>query len=557
MQIAWSTDPDLAEHQMQAIIFCLVAFAYIDTDFDHAEKGVIRDIIGRLVTDRAKGVSDEAAREDITKRWLKHYQDVMAEMDRDILCHFTESVCEGETTHSFVLAKLKLGAFELLKRFDDQMREQMLGGIDELMHADGVVHPNEQAFRDDLAKLLEAPIELDDEEIVAIESGRVVIDEAIDLPTRLDDHPMLKPFEWDFANDPDTFAAQAAGDMDLIGRVAKRLATQREGGNGRLRDAQELGAFFGQDPFLDQYVYVFQPNPARSVELLVLGDLHGCYSCLKAALMQADFFTKVESYKLNPDKHPAPYLVLLGDYIDRGRFSYAGTLRTIMQLYDTMPEHVFMLRGNHEYYVELKGQVLAPVRPSEAMDSIKKKASKDVLAAYMNFFETMPNMLLFDKTLFVHGGIPRDRTFASRWEGLHSLNDKDMRFEMLWSDPSDADAIPDDLQAENARFPFGRVQFNRFMTKLGCRTMIRGHERVREGVRTIYDGDEGTLVSLFSAGGKTNEDLPPTSNYREVTPMALTVRYQDGVSTLSPFRIDYARFNKPEYNAFFKTAVGG
>ena len=86
--------------------------------------------------------------------------------------------------------------------------------------------------------------------------------------------------------------------------------------------------------------------------------------------------------------------------------------------------------------------------------------------------------------------------------------------------------------------------------------MIRGHERVREGFRTIYDGDEGTLVTLFSAGGKRNDDLPPNSNYREVTPMALNVRYHEGVSTLAPFALDYARYNKPEYNNFFKAAVG-
>jgi Calcineurin-like phosphoesterase len=556
MRITWSSDPNVAERQMQAVIFCLVAFGYIDSDFDRSEKGFIRDLIGRLVADRASAAPDDATRKDLAGKWTNHYQEVMDEMDRDILCHFSESVVEGETTHGFVLAKLKLGAFELLRQFDDDARTQMLGVIDEMMHADGTVHPNEQAFRDELAKLLTEEVELDDNEIVAIEEGRVVIDQVRKVTARVDDHPFLKPFEWDFADDPETFAAQAAGDMDLIGRVNERLAEQRKVGNGKLRGAESMSSFFGEPPFLDQHVYVFQPNPAREIELLVLGDLHGCYSCLKAALMQADFFRKVEAYKADPENNVAPYVVLLGDYIDRGRFSYAGTLRAVMQMYASFPEHVFLLRGNHEYYVELKGQVLAPVRPSEAMDSIRSKASKNVLSGYMNLFEAMPNMLIFDKTLFVHGGIPRDRTLENKWEGLHSLNDKEMRFEMLWSDPSDADSIPDDLQAENARFPFGRKQFSRFMNKIACHTMIRGHERVREGFRTIYDGDEGTLVTLFSAGGKRNDDLPPTSNYREVTPMALTIRYADGVSTLTPFAIDYARYNKPEFNSFFKKAVG-
>jgi len=44
--------------------------------------------------------------------------------------------------------------------------------------------------------------------------------------------------------------------------------------------------------------------------------------------------------------------VLLGDYIDRGRFSYNGVLRAVMQLFLAAPEHVFPLRGNHEYYIQ-------------------------------------------------------------------------------------------------------------------------------------------------------------------------------------------------------------
>ena len=550
--ISWSSDPNVAERQMQAVIFCVVAFGYIDNDFDSAERSYIRDLIGRLVDDRAKGVEEEAIRKDVTETWMKHYFEVMDEMDRDILFHFTESVMEGESTTDFVLAKLKLGCFQLLKGFGDDDRAAMLAVIDELMHADGKIHPNEQAFRDDVAALLDAPLELDPSEVEAIEEGQVVIGAPESLRPRIDDHPLLKPFEWDFAEDPETFAHQAAGDMDLVERVNNTLKEQREVGAGKLASTDTFTTFSGQEPFLDEHVYVFQPNPGKKIELLVIGDLHGCYSCLKAALMQADFFAKVDNYRINPEANVAPYLVLLGDYIDRGRFSYAGILRAVMQLYVNMPEHVFMLRGNHEYYVELRGQVLAPVRPSEAMDSIKSKASKDVLAAYMNLFESLPNMLVFDKTLFVHGGIPRDKTCDDNWQGLQTLNNKEMRFEMLWSDPSDADAIPHELQAENARFPFGKKQFARFMSRIGCSTMIRGHERVREGFRTIYDGEEGMLCSLFSAGGADNNDLPEKSNYRVVEPKALSIQYEEGVSTLRPFALDYRRYNDPEYNAFFK-----
>jgi Calcineurin-like phosphoesterase len=300
-------------------------------------------------------------------------------------------------------------------------------------------------------------------------------------------------------------------------------------------------------------VYVLPPAPGKAYELIVLGDLHGCYSCLKAAILQADFFGKVRAYHDDPKRNPDVKLVLLGDYIDRGKFSYNGVLRTVMQLYTALPGHVFPLRGNHEYYVELNGRVYGAVRPSEALNDLVGIAPNEVFAAFMRLFEALPNMLLFDRTLFVHAGIPRDETLAAKWSGLASLNDPEMRFQMLWSDPSSADYVPPDLQRGNARFPFGKKQFKSFLGRLGCTAMVRGHEKVIEGFRCVYDDPGSTLINVFSAGGRHNRDLPENSSYRDVTPMALSIKHRDGISELTPFVIDYERYNDPAYNAFFRT----
>jgi hypothetical protein len=553
----FSTDSRVAEQQMHAVIFYLTAFGYIDGDFDDSEKAFIREYIGKLVEQRARDALGDELEEhrDTIKRWTTHFLEVFEMVDAEIQGHFTESVADGEDTKQFVLAKIKLRCFELFKQFDDENRAALLGTVDVLMMADGVVHPNEQQFRDELLALLSAPIELDDLEIETVEQGSVVIAPATKLGLREIDHPFFKRGEIDYAKDPITFAKQAEADFALIHKFENALEQQRSRGRGKLAGAKNFGAFAGKEPFLDEHVYVIPPKAGQEYELLVLGDLHGCYSCLKAALMQADFFAKVQAHHDDPEKNPRMMLVFLGDYIDRGRFSYNGILRTVMQLFVTVPEHVFVLRGNHEYYVEVNGRVLAPVRPSEAMNSLQGVAQTEVFAAYMRLFEAMPNMLVFDRTLFVHAGIPREDTLAEKWRDLTSLNDPDIRFQMLWSDPSDADVIPLDLQKANARFPFGRRQFKHFMARLGLTTLIRGHERVVEGFRTIYDEPDATLLSLFSAGGKTNDDLPSTSNYREVTPMALTIRHKDGISTLTPFVIDYAHYNDPKYNAFFREHV--
>jgi hypothetical protein len=553
---SFSHDARTAEQQMHAIIFYLTSFGYIDGEFDESERAFVREYIKKLVQKRAEDAGygpDDMA--DVVPRLTEHFHEVLASIDAEIQTLFTESVGEGENHEQFVLAKLKLRCFELFKRFDEENRANLLSTVDELMYADGVVHPNEMAFRNELYRLLLEPTEFDDTDLEDVPAGAVIIGESLSLAPRVVDHPFLKNSEWQYANDPATFKDQAEGDLTLMKRVMEKLEEQGAAGAGRLATASDIGGFAGQDPFLDGHVYVLPPKPGSAYELLVLGDLHGCYSCLKAALMQADFFAKVEAFHEDPANNPDMKLVFLGDYIDRGRFSYAGILRTAMQLFLVVPEHVYLIRGNHEYYVELNGKTLAPVRPAEAYTSIASVAPNEVFKAYMRFFEALPNMLFFDRTLFVHAGIPRDATIHEKYKGLASLNDPDIRFQMLWSDPSEADAIPDALQQENARFPFGKKQFRSFMNKLGATTMIRGHERVIAGFKEVYDAPEARLLTLFSAGGQKNADLPETSNYREVTPMALTIKHKDGVTQLSPFAIDYERYNNPEYNSFFAQSL--
>jgi hypothetical protein len=554
----FSSDPYIAENQMRAIIQHLVAFAYIDADFDPAERRFIEDHIATLVEQRARSVlGDRPLSPDILEKWTRHFHEVMQEIDHGIQGYFQESVAHGETKEQFVLSRLKLGCFELLSRFDEEGQRAILSAVEELMQADGVVHPNEVAFRDEIVKLINAAEEVAEAELQPIEEGEVIIGDTQHPRAAMANHPFLSQHEWDFSRDRETFERQSAFDMKLVAQVMETLGRQRAAGAGRLAEAPLLSGRGPSVRFLDGYVWVHSPSPERDCELLVLGDLHGCYSCLKAALLQVDFFAKAQAHADNPDKNPPIYLVFLGDYIDRGKFSLSGTLRTAMQLYLKMPEHVFPLRGNHEYYVELDGKVLAPVRPCEAMDSIAAVAKNEIFATYMRLFETLPYMLAFGDLLFVHGGIPRADTLKERFKDLSSLNDDELRFQMMWSDPSIVDVVPLDLQQASARFPFGRRQFLQFMSRVGSRVMIRGHEMVKEGFRTAYDEPEAKLLTLFSAGGADNDDLTPDSHYRDVTPMALTIRQRAGVNTITPFEIDYRRYNNPEFNAFFKRALGG
>lgn len=550
--LTFSRDPDLAEQQMNAIIFYLVAFGYIDGDFDRSEKTFVRDYIRRLVEARARDAMPEGSAVDteIVERFVTHFHEVFEETDRYVRGLFNEPVANEEKVEEFVYAKLKLRSYEIFRSFDADNQQALLASIDELIHADGQVHPAEARFQGELRALLDAEIPLAIEEIEVLDS-----DLEISAPSRLsprsENHPFFRNFEQHYSSDPVKIRQQAESDHQLIVRTMQQLELQRGAGAGKLDGKKDVGELAGEAPFLDRHVYVHPVDPAKSYELVVLGDLHGCYSCLKAALMQSDFFAKVEAHRLDPASHPDVKLVLLGDYIDRGRFSYNGVLRTVLQLYLAAPDHVYVLRGNHEYYLEYRGRIYGGVRPAEAINSLVGYMPDEMFEAYRSLFESLPNLLLFGRTMFVHAGIPRDASLRERYRDLSSLNDPELRFEMLWSDPSSADYVPDELQAQNARFPFGQAQFERFMARIGCTTLVRGHERIDEGFRSLYDDGSARLLNLFSAGGANNEDLPADSSYREVTPMALTIRVGPEGTHVTPWPIEYERFNDPERNAFF------
>ena len=95
-----------------------------------------------------------------------------------------------------------------------------------------------------------------------------------------------------------------------------------------------------------------------------IGDIHGNLSALDDVLNQ-----------LRREVETGDTVVFLGDYIDRGMFSYHGVLRSVLQLFAKHPDHVHVLRGNHEYYVEHQGKVYGAVRPSEASSTDRPSSS--------------------------------------------------------------------------------------------------------------------------------------------------------------------------------------
>jgi hypothetical protein len=551
--ITFSTDPDVAERQMHAVIFLMTTFGYIDGDFDQRERTFVRERIGTLVKDRVDGakIADAMLRLELVDKFTSHFHEVFEQIDARVADLMNEPVAAGEASGAFVDARLKQQCLEVMQSFDKAGQEGLLSAVDELLMADGEAHPAELKFRGELASFLEGDLGVE-----LIEDGaareKIKVAQAVLPPSVGTVHPFFEPFEHHYR--PDLIEKQIAADLSLVDRACQVLEAERARGAGKLSGKHSFAELSGQAPFLDGHVYVVPPQANKRYELLVVGDLHGCYSVLKAAIMQWGFFDKVNAYRKDPSANPEPHLVLLGDYIDRGLFSLNGVLRGVLQLLVTAPEFVHVLRGNHEYYVEHEGHVYGGVQPSEAINTLKPYVPIDAFRRYIQLFEALPSCLSFGEVFFVHGGIPKDRLVKERWKDLSSLNDPDIRFQMMWSDPSSADVIPADLQDKSSRFAFGRLQFRAFMQRLGASTMVRGHEKVTSGFQLKYEGDEGTLITLFSSGGEHNEDLPTDSSYRSVTPMVLSVSRDATGTTFTPWAPDYRAYNDPARNGFFRAA---
>ena len=362
--------------------------------------------------------------------------------------------------------------------------------------------------------------------------------------------PLLDPLEQTYSPHPIERKSQIDWDRQLLARAINLWQQQRAIGAGRLRGLKTVDQLPIGTHFLDDHVYVMRPK--RPVEFVVLGDLHGCYSCLKAALLQANFVQRVWTHQWDPERYPDVKLVLLGDYIDRGLFSFDGVVRAVLQLFVSMPDHVIVLRGNHEHLKWIDNNIVSCVYPAEALASIAPNVSIDTIEAYRMLFEHMPTSFICDRTLFVHAGIPRDDTFAERYQDLSSFNDPEIRFQMLWSDPVQTQHIPVDMQRQYPRFSFGYNQFQSFMERTGFDTLIRGHEKIDTGFQVVYDTGQHRLLNLFSSGGHDNRDLPTNSSYRPVTPMALTLQYGHDTSVATPWPLQYQPFNSPHYNGFYR-----
>lgn len=212
--------------------------------------------------------------------------------------------------------------------------------------------------------------------------------------------------------------------------------------------------------------------------IIVVGDLHGHIF---------DLYRILGVHGLPPHQ---TYL-FLGDLVDRGEYSVA-TVALIYSMKILFPNHVYIVRGNHESDDMAR-------RSGLYQEVMTKYKSSDLYDTLLDSFESLPlSASIGDRILCTHGGIPKDLTSLSQLDSIErpiSAESSDIFDGLTWSDPSEDVEMFGESHRGRAHL-FGEKAFEKFLCNTGVSLLIRGHECVNDGIRYMF-GDR--LITVFSA----------------------------------------------------------
>ena len=218
----------------------------------------------------------------------------------------------------------------------------------------------------------------------------------------------------------------------------------------------------------------------------MVGDLHGNIFDLVRILSMA---------KLPPKSR----YVFLGDYVDRGQFSFE-ILLLIFALFCQFPNDVILLRGNHEF-----ADVNSTYGFFEELTPIPN--GQYLYEQFNKVFEMLPIVAIVDDAIFcVHGGISPNLTEVSQIEKITrpiKSCDDELVADMMWSDPS----TETKTYARSTRglgISYGIQLVSDFLQKANLHKIIRGHQCVQFGVQKELDGLVYTVFSCSNYADAVN-----------------------------------------------------
>ncbi len=240
------------------------------------------------------------------------------------------------------------------------------------------------------------------------------------------------------------------GDPVVSGKVSRKIAAKEE----LLLLLPEIDRIFESEPAVLRI---------DTEQVMVVGDIHGDFQALEFLIERRE--------EMN-----CKNLIFLGDYVDRGPQGTEVLIRLFrLKLED--PEHVFLLRGNHEtvdmnlYYGFFEEIGL----------------DQGFLLKVSRTYDKMPiAAVLSGHTFCVHGGI----------NGAGSIDNirKEEAFPYLWNDPSERPGLTASTRGSTVK-EFGPDIVDGFLETNNLKRIVRGHTALEEGYKWWFGGK---LLSLFS-----------------------------------------------------------
>lgn len=220
------------------------------------------------------------------------------------------------------------------------------------------------------------------------------------------------------------------------------------------------------------------PNVVKvKAPVTICGDIHGQYGDL------------MELFRIG-GKVPYTNYLFMGDYVDRGSQS-VETVSYLFALKIKYPEHITLLRGNHEssgisHHFGFRDEV------------VERYGNDAVWQTYTQTFCNLPlAALVGGKILCVHGGLSPDIKSIADIEKIDRFREiphEGPMCDLVWSDPAGKAGFQPSCR--EAGFQFGADVTRNWNKVNDLELTVRAHQLVMTGLEF---GHNGQIVTIFSA----------------------------------------------------------
>ena len=250
-----------------------------------------------------------------------------------------------------------------------------------------------------------------------------------------------------------------------------------------------------------------------SAPVIICGDIHGQIHDL------------IELFKKGGDIPNSRY-VFMGDYVDRG-YNGVEVLELLLTLKIKYPEHITLLRGNHE-----SRQICFAYGFYEEIT--RKYGNANAWEYFTDLFDYLPLAALVEGKIFcVHGGLS---PYISTVDQIRLINRKmeipreGVFCDLMWSDPDDIETWI--ISCRGAGWIYGWKVVDEFTHINGLELICRAHQLVMEGFK--YWFEKKNLCTVWSAPNycyrcgnkasilKISSDLSRTIDYFDFSPKSTT-----------------------------------